>query len=196
MNTEHQDAKELIGCTKGVAWQNMTTYVRDFFPPGSLEKVRAAITPEDDQILFGKPILQVSWVDFRAYMRFFFKLDQILGAGDKKLVWDISIWAAQRNLHGVYKVFLSILSPDVVLKKAGMIWNQYYNRGRLESLWTRDHGTALKLTDFPDIPPGHEWTQLPFMEEALRLSGAKNVKGKHPQCIARGDDHCAFEFTW
>lgn len=189
-------AEPLIGCTKGVAWNNMLRYVKENFPEGSTEKIRAAITPEDDQILFGKPILPVSWVDYQAYMRFFFMLDQVLGAGDKKMVWDISIWAAQQNLRGIYKVFLSILSPEAVIKNSDMVWKQYYNRGRLAQLWMRNRSNALKLTDFPDIPPGHEWNQLPFMEEAMRLAGAKDVRGKHTQCIARGDDHCLFEFTW
>lgn len=193
MNSDKRGAQELIGCTKGVAWHNMLAYIKEFFPPGSLEKIRAQISREDDFILFGKPILPISWVDYNAYMRFFFALDRVMGKGDNQLVWDITIWATRYNLRGIYKMFFSMISHQTVIGHAGSIWRQYYNRGKIEVLYNRETGNALKVTEYPDIPPGHEWNHLPFIEEAMRMAGASNLKSSHPKCIARGDEYCLFE---
>ena len=31
---------------------------------------------------------------------------------------------------------------------------------------------------------------------ADHVAGAKSIAGTHPRCLAAGDEHCEFTFTW
>lgn len=66
----------------------------------------------------------------------------------------------------------------------------------MESPENTDKKGVLKLTGYPDIPLHHDLSHTPFMEEVVSISGAKNPRGIHPKCQARGDDHCLWEFHW
>ena len=35
-----------------------------------------------------------------------------------------------------------------------------------------------------------------YMEEAYRIAGGKNPRGRHTKCMARGDEYCLFEYEW
>jgi hypothetical protein len=184
-----------MGAVKGTGWLSNYDYFLKTAGIEGVKRVLAALTPADRE-LFSKPILPVTWVDFGAFMRFMIAADQTLGKGDLRLVEAASIHAAQRDLKGIYKMFISFTSPEFIIKRAGSLWRQYYNCGELSFENIKDHSGRLRLTAFPDIPLHHEHNHQPYMEETFRMSGGKDIHGTHPSCLARGDEACIFEFTW
>lgn len=184
-----------MGQVKATRFLDVKEYLAQEYGQAGLEKLFKALTPED-QVIFSKPITAVAWIDYSAYMRYVLKADKVLGRGDGQLVTETARYACQKQFKGIYKFFISFTTPEFVLKRVSQVWRQFHSQGTL-TLDKIGHGMGvLKLVDFPDIPLYHDLSHTPYMAEILRLSSAKNVRGLHPKCIARGDECCLFRFTW
>lgn len=181
---------------KGAGFKAEYAYLLKRFGIEGLEKVKAALSENDRQELFSRPILPVSWYDFQAYMNLILTADKILGQGDMALVKEAGYHCARDNFKGVYKFFISLTSPRFILNNSEKVWQQYYDRGKILVEWPGEKHCVLKITDAPDIPLHHEWDQIPTMEETLWISGGKNVRVRHLKCIAWRDPHCLVDVTW
>jgi len=185
-----------MGKMKGTGWNGNIEYLLKIAGEEGLEKVKAALSVEDRETIFSKPILPYSWIDYNVYMRFMMTADRILGNGDLSLIREATMYNARKDLTGIYKIFISFATPQVIVRNAPKVWRQYFDTGDMTVHWLGEKKVQLKLVDFSDIPLYHEIAQTDFIKEALRISGAKNVTGTHPRCIARGDEYCIYEFGW
>ncbi|MCD4813542.1 hypothetical protein K8S19_07610 [bacterium] len=184
-----------MGNVKASRWIDCHEYLVKEFGPRCDEKILADLSPED-QAVFQKEILPFQWLDYGAYLRYVFAADKVMGKGDNNLVALSSRYTARKHFSGIYRIFISVASPQFVLKRSARVWRQYFDVGTIETLEAADKHVLAKLTGYPDIPLNHDLSHIPFMEEILTMCGAKNPKGKHPKCQARGDDHCLWEFHW
>ncbi len=184
-----------MGQLKGTRFLDVKEYLALEYGQAGLERLFKALTPED-QAFFSRPITAISWIDYGAYMRYVLKADKVLGKGDTQLITETAKYACQKQFKGIYKFFISFTTPEFVLKRVTQVWRQFHSQGTLTLDKSGPGLGVLKLVDFPDIPLYHDLSHTPYMAEILRLSSAKNVKGSHPKCIARGDDHCLFSFSW
>lgn len=185
---------------KGTTWTSIRDYLLGRFGENSIDVVKAELEPRDREIL-SMPILPSTWFDYGTYIRFCLTADVVLGKGDGSMLREASAFHARNDLNGVYRIFISLVSPDTVIKNVAKLWGRYLDCG-VATIETRNEkggvvkGGVLKISDFPDMPPRHELEQLPFMEECLRMSACTGVRGSHPKCISRGDDSCIYEFSW
>jgi hypothetical protein len=184
-----------MGCIKGTSWLHVISHLKNNFSEADIERLKNQLLPCDREHLFEKKIFELSWVDFGAYMRFSYLADKLLGQGNNQLIKDIEFSAVRKHSRGIYKFLFSLLSWKFVVKKAGSVWRTYFNSGQMETLNETKTSITLKLTDFPDIPLGHEKFQEYYLEELMRLCGIKNPVSRHTKCIARGDDCCLYEYT-
>jgi len=159
-----------------------------------LEQLRAALSPEDQQ-LFDRPILPISWVDFGYYMRMIVTADKLLGQGDFKLVEEAARFNMNKNFKGSYRMFISLVSPTVVFKVAGLVWRQWFDQGEVATEWVGERHGLVKLTHFPDMPVHHEHNLTPSIDEIIRISGGKNTVCEHKKCILK-DGYCLWEIRW
>ncbi|NTV53365.1 MAG: hypothetical protein HGA76_10195 [Candidatus Firestonebacteria bacterium] len=180
---------------KGAAWLCNYDYFLKLGGPEGMQRVKAALKPEDQNIL-NTLILPSTWVDWGFLMRFKILADKLLGKGDSYHVKQASIYTAQQALGGIHRVFIKLATPQFIIARTGQIWRQYYDCGTAEVVKQTKTGGTLMLGGMPDIPLYHEMDNLPYMEEALRMSGSKKVTSTQSKCMARGDDCCLLEFTW
>jgi hypothetical protein len=183
---------------KGASWLARNEYFVKIGGAGAVQKIFNALD-ETDQALFKKPILPVSWVEYGSYLRWALVADKVLGQGDGRLVREAAVYSAQKQFSGIYKMFISFVTPHFVLGSTAKLWRQFIDTGNMTATYVgekSDNHILLKLTDIPDIPLKHDWEQTPFMEEITRISGGKNPKIAHTQCIAKGDPCCVWDGTW
>jgi hypothetical protein len=181
---------------KGTGWLGNYEYFRKRYSQEDIEKVKKALAEKDREALFGKPVLNISQVDFGANVRFLVIADEILGKGDQQLIKEAAIYNAKKDLKGVYKLFISFVSPRYIIKRSSQIWSQYYNQGEAVATYISSKKAEVKVTNAPDIPKDHAVGTIAYGEEALRISGCKNPKGKELKCIANGDTCCVIEYEW
>jgi hypothetical protein len=184
-----------MGNVKGVAWKQSTEYLVKIGGPDVVARIIKTMGPEDQAIL-SKTILPITWLDYGAFIRFMLAADKLLGKGDYQIVRDASIYNAQKDFQGIYRIFFSLTSFKFVVTSMQKFYSQYNDPGKTSVTWDSDHSGDFTVMDYPDIPLHHELDQLPYMEECGRIAGCKNIKGTHPKCIARGDDRCIYRFIW
>jgi hypothetical protein len=181
---------------KGSAFLAELEYLFHQYGADGLERVKAALSPQDLQALFGTRVLSSTWVDYNAAIRFILTADRVLGKGDLQVVRDAGRYCAQHNFSGIYKFFISLTSPRFILDNAHHVWRLYHDAGNVTIEWCGEKNATLFIRDFPDMPLHHEWDTIPTLEETIRMSGGKNVVILHPQCLARGDEYCLADVSW
>ena len=180
---------------RGVGMLTFQKYLREYYGPTAVDRVTAAMNAKDQEALSVRPV-NTSWIGYDLYVRFMIQADRTLARGELRLLEESGVFGANTDLSGVYKIFISFTSPQFIIDRAERVWRQYFDRGQLKVVTHDKNHVTLEIRDVPDMPRHHDVYHLGYMSQCLVMSGAKDVKGDHPRCMARGDDHCAFEFRW
>ena len=180
---------------KGTGVLSSVLYFKDQWGEAGLEKIKAACTGAARDML-ARPVLPVVWYPDQAMIDMLLVADKVCGRGDKNVLRAIGRFDAERNLRGVYKMFISLTSPHFLIKNAARVWRQFFDEGDVETRHFEETSGVLVVRNFSDMPLYHEVNQMPFMERALEMCGCRNVRGAHLACLARGDDRCEFRYTW
>ncbi len=184
-----------MGKVKGTAWISLTNFLARAEGPEAYARVLAKLAPKDAAQL-QEIILPISWLEYGVYVRFLLAADLEFGHSDHALFRESSRVLAQENMHGVYRIFLKVVSPAFVLSKVAQLWHRLMDPGEMRLTKETRNSVELTLTEFPDMPLHHEIGQSAFMEEIARMTGLKQVSCTHPKCLARGDDHCLYVVSW
>jgi hypothetical protein len=186
----------LMVMVKGLSIIDFRKVVLEKFGVEGVEKVKAAMTEADRNIVYSDDMLPISWVDLDVAMRHLLTFDKVLGQGDYAAARDAIKALADRQIRGIYSILLKADSPKVALKKVDKAWERYYDAGEVTIEFPSDHTAISKITKCPRLPLHHELLVVPYMEHLLTLCGAKRAAGKHTQCVATGGDYCVTEYEW
>jgi hypothetical protein len=182
--------------TKAVHLKNFKKFVIQEGGEDAYDRVLELLAPADREIA-SKPRVTTEWLDCGVWWRMLVAADRVLGQGDLQWIRRMGAFDARESLHGVYRIFLSLLQPSVIINRCGVIWRQYYDTGHLRPEKMEKGYAEVRLTDFAGLPLHHEIELLGWMEEAIRLTGTKTVEVMHPgPCLARGDKYCSFVVRW
>lgn len=181
---------------KGTAVEAMPSFISEKFGQDGLKSWIDSLS-EDCQKIFSKPILSSQWYPLKEVLvEPTLKLCSLFYNGDIKGALEMGRYSAEMGLKGIYKVFVRIGSTDFLIKKASTILPTYYNPSSMEIV-DKDKGKAtIRITQFPEP---HEVIDLRikgWMEEALTISGAKDVKVNILQSMASGAPYTDFAATW
>jgi hypothetical protein len=184
-----------VANVKGTGPLAVYEFLKQRFGDTGLARLRAALSQEDQKI-FDKPVLPVTWVDFGFYMRMIVAADKTLGKGDMKLVDEAARYNMNKTFRGVYKMMISFASPAFVIKRAPLVWRQWFDAGQMKvDILGPGHARAT-MSDFADMPPNHEFNLTPSIDEIIRISGGKNTQTTHPQCALKGAPACVWDIRW
>lgn len=175
---------------KGIGWIYFKKYLTENFSPDEIEKFKAEIDEQSKSLLEKAKILPTSWVDYGTYIKTLFITDRVLGKGNLDFIRQFNYYHARGDAKGIYKVLISVLSPQTVVKTYLKLFRQYYDKGKLTVLSSTSHGVVFKVEDAPDIPLYHDIEQGAYIEELLHMSGAKNIKVTTQKCMAKDDPYC------
>ena len=163
---------------KGSTLQPRIKYAKDHDTGGKWQALMDGLSPET-RALIEKGIMINQWYPLTAYAELSRVIDRIYGAGDRKLIWTLGRYSADEALHGIYKMFYKVSSPDWVIKMAATVWKQYYDTGRvsieLEPV-PKGRSLVMTVTDF-DTPSPELWLSIGgWLHRTIELSGGKNVR--------------------
>jgi hypothetical protein len=181
---------------KGTAVEAMPKFISEKFGQDGLNSWIGELSEECKKI-FSKPILSSQWYPLKEVLvEPTLKFCSLFYKGDIKGALDMGRYSAELGLKGIYKVFVKIGSTEFLIKKASTILPTYYNPSAMEVV-DKDKGKAtIRITQFPEP---HEVVDLRikgWMEEALAISGAKDVKVDILQSMASGAPTTDFAATW
>jgi hypothetical protein len=182
--------------SKGAGFLAHLDFLQTHYGAEGIERAKADLSAEDRQELFGRTVLAVTKLRLQAVINFILAADRLLGRGDLRLYKESLRYKAEKEFRGIYKVFMSFVSPHFIIQRVGAVWKQMYSQGAAASEFVNDHSARLTLTDVPDMPKTHDLAVVVYAEELLRISNCKNPRGVIEKSVTQGDDRCTFLFTW
>ncbi|HJL27988.1 MAG TPA: DUF2378 family protein [Polyangiaceae bacterium LLY-WYZ-15_(1-7)] len=92
------------------------------------------------------------------------------------LAWELGSEGARRNFKTVHRVFLSVLSPSAILKRAPRVFGAYFDGGRYEVTRADSNAATIEISECPGFDI-HTWQAIAGTAHAgLEMCGAKDVQ--------------------
>jgi hypothetical protein len=128
---------------------------------------------------------------------------RLTGVPHAQLVRENAAWLAERDLHGVYRVILTVASVEMVAMRLGKLSMQYFDFGQAETVRVRDKVVESRRAGIPAaLAPWFIFAADGFVPVALKLAGARSVRLRHgspqPEGLAQGMPvvQIRFEIQW
>jgi|GEM_PF-1319590 len=177
-------------------------YVRDVGGPQLVPQVLALLPPGDLAALRVPPgaptqlaLTPSMWVPFHAQCHLLRAVDVVMGQGDLALLPEVGRFMAEHDIARFFRAVLRLGNPGWVMELSSRMWRTYHDRGR----WTVDRTPVSVMCALYEHPEADEAFCLTFqgwMERALELGNARNVRVDHPVCVARGALRCVMDASW
>ena len=146
--------------------------------------------------VFTGPILPVNWYPLQSYISLLNAIQKSYPGEGKDVGFRVGRRIMRDGLSSVYKVILKVASPEMVLKKAGMLWGFYFKESKLTIVEEHHCNLLLSVTDDCRPTPVYCQSLAGGMAETAERAGARDCRVIHPQCRAAGGRVCLFRITW
>jgi hypothetical protein len=181
---------------KGSAVKSIVEFIKKNYPDRYQEWLNSL--PEESKKIFLETVLPSKWypmnesavVPTRHLAELFFNNDVELGA------WESGRYSAEMALHGIYKFFIMAASPFFIISKESKILSTYYNPSEIVVVEKGDNWVLVDITRFEEPSVIIEHRICGWIERALEISGAKNVKVNVRKTMTKGDDVTEMYMSW
>lgn len=166
--------------------------------PERCERVLKHVSTQDQAVLRGV-LLPSSWYRADVLLRLEMTIAAVLARGDRsELFMDMGRFAAETNLgpKGVQRPYLREGDPQFLLRNVPQMYASQHSVGTrtYEQIGPR---SALIRTLEGEEPDAEDClTAVGWLERAIALSGARDVKVLETTCRARGASCCEYRCAW
>jgi hypothetical protein len=179
---------------KGTVFHSTRLYTEKAFGPDAVEKVLAALSPEDRTAL--ESVQVIGWCPVEPVLRYQRELDRTFGKGDFSVCFEAGKFSAGWSMNTFLKVFLRFTSPEWLIDKTTRVWDRYHDTGRWEVKELPPNRLMGELHDFAVKDPAFCARLRGWLHGAVEMTGGKNPLVTETRCVCRGDAHCAFSVSW
>jgi hypothetical protein len=180
---------------KGLAVTSRLRWVEQHHGAGGLEKVKAQLTPEHQQLI-AQHILPHAWVPMTLFIELNVVADRLFGNGDLALCQTMGAWAAEATLPKVFKLFYRLGSPMFIFERAAKLWSAHYDTGSLTPSRDAAGVVHLLIRDVENPHRAHCLSVLGWAAKSIELSGSKLTLSTEARCRTRGDPECEIQLAW
>lgn len=171
-------------------------YVEDTWGKAGVARVVARLEG-DARRVFESPPLPFVWINATVLAVVDEAIVVACMEGDVSQMRPFGSAIARADLPVLYRVFFHVGAPWMVVKAAGTMFPLYFRCGAVvASSIDGFTGGAITLTN----------AMLPrylcrdgiagWLEAALELSGARDVRIVHDRCVHEGNDRCGWRLSW
>jgi uncharacterized protein (TIGR02265 family) len=180
---------------KGVILYARREFVLEHFGKEGWERVLGAL-PEADRELLQGSFFAAQWYPFKTGERLDHAIVKVLGGGDENVFEDIGAKSAQRALSKEHKYFLTPGDPQAFMRRAGTIYDFYYDTGYREYEQAGPNSAVLTTYEAETYSAADCLTVVGWYKEALKMCGATHVEATEEECRAKGGSCCRYRFRW
>lgn len=181
---------------KGIALFSIKKYLEKRYSKDDMELLKNEISESAFKTLMESD-LQTFYPldDFIAINKAIVKL---FGANDIDILKKMGRSSADEALQSLFKEFFKFGRPDFILKKVSVLYNEYFDEGKMKLLEIDDRQAVVELSDFPmNNSMKYICTRIEgWLERALEICAGKKATIDHSTCIAKGDNTCRFHCKW
>lgn len=180
---------------KGVALRNFGDVLAEVCEPHVAERIEAAY-PSDVRAAFDHGrVVASGWYDLAWYRAMHATARSVTRAG-LSLPRKIGRESTRRDLTGIYRVFLQMVSPQLMVTISPRIWGVYYDTGMMNVLEKREGFARVELTGCDGFDENLWQDVLGACELALELAGAKSVRMRIETGGGTGDAAMTLAAHW
>lgn len=151
---------------------------------------------EQTKLIFSNALLATNWYSFDGFIKFL-ELDiKFTANGNKKELQKRSEALIEKQLTGIYKIFVKFGSPEFVLTRMSSLHQRYFNGVNIEVTMEGSIKAIIKYIGFSKQHKLFEYSLLGFYKKAMEISGAKNVQIKYLTSMEEDKGFCDLEITW
>ena len=125
------------------------------------------------------------------------KAIEMFSSGDyKQGAWDAGRFSAQKALTGIYKIFVKASSPGYIIERASRIFATYYQPCQMSVMEKTSTSVLLEISGMTESDVVIEYRIGGWIEKALEISGAKDIKVIFPKSMVSGDRVTQMQINW
>ena len=140
---------------KGVTL-SFTEYIAERYGKGELAAFASVLRPDAARVILEGPV-KSTWYSRDLYFNILIEFARRYARGNPAhLMRDIAAFSAERDPNSIYRFFLKFGYPGYVLGKAAVLWQNYYDGGKMEivlAVEVRRHPQQVALRQTRDQPP-------------------------------------------
>ena len=181
---------------------NLRAYMETAHGTQLWEKVVQALPPADQKLIAGLPIAS-GWYPVGVWnrtLRAYLATLRVPVAREGEAIVAIARFIADRDLNAFFKLMLRARSPEFILKRAGSLWERYFDVGSAgaEEIGKRSFRAWVEAPRGDDDAPGElscRYGVVGWLSRALELSGV-SPRITETQCRFRGAPRCEYAVLW
>jgi len=162
----------------------------------AFNKILALLSNDTKKIFESSEILFTNWYPLDAFTEFLAADLKITANGDEKVLIERSEALIEKQLRGIYKIFVRIGSPDFLISRISNTQASYFRGVKVEGNMMEKGRARIKYIGFEKHHRLMEYAIIGFYKKALEISGAKNINYMIIDPIEDGKGFCEIEITW
>jgi hypothetical protein len=182
--------------TKGTAVKAAREFVtRQYGTSGCEQWLRSL--PEQSRSLLQKGLLASAWYPYHEALELPLQAicDQFY-QGDHRGAWDEGRFCANSDLHGIYRAFVKIATPNILVRNSAMIFGSYFNGATLKVAESTSGRVVVRLAKEGDASRYFDHNVAGWMEYALELCGCRDLNVSITATAADNGSHTEITMTW
>ena len=159
------------------------------------EEIRSQLD-EETRKMFQGTISGSSWYPLDLFLRFLAVEINKSAGGNEQVLVTRSEKVIERQLRGVYKIFVKVGSPEFLMKRIAAVHATYFNGVDIDFKLISPGNAVIRYTGFE---PKHRligFTTIGFFRKALELSGATDRDVRYIVPIEAGKGYSELSVSW
>jgi hypothetical protein len=141
-------------------------------------------------------MVAIGWYPAQVHVDVLHAMHTALSARDPDVVRHAARHAAEYDITRIHRVLFRFLNPGLIFEKSGDIWSRFYDTGSWTFLRPTSRSVKATLRDFGIADRLYCVNLEGYFERMFELTGAMDVKVRHPECAGLGAPHCRFDGEW
>ena len=179
---------------KGINFRGLLDAIAALHGPEAQRAVIAACGGEVGGLLGRGGLTAGAWYDVAWYRELHASAQRTLRRSD--IPRECARWAIQRDLSGIYRVLLFLLTPDSIISKCPRIMQQYWRGGVMRVPMVRDGMAAVEFLGWSGFDQNVWQDIIGSVEGGLEAAGAQSVRIHITAGGRDGDDDLQLEVRW
>jgi hypothetical protein len=180
---------------KGTAVLDTIRLVKERAGENGYNKVVGLLDEETRKVFVGE-VFSSSWYPLDAFTHFLEVEIRESANGNTDVLIKGSEAVIERQLRGIYKVFVKLGSPEFVLKRIAAVHATYFNGVDVKVEMMGPGSATIRYTGYEKQHRIIGFAIIGFFRKALEISGAKNVKAGFATPIEAGKGYAELAISW
>jgi uncharacterized protein (TIGR02265 family) len=182
-----------VATTKGTILNSLLKFIKADLTPEQYEAAIAQLPP-DDRAMLATRVLPSSHVPETL-------LNHLTDVAAKAKNEPLETFGRRAGMAevadavGLYRFLVVVLTPNALLSKASNAWSSVHNTGKMLVEDQTANSARIRLRDFAS-EPAHCARLTGWFVRLSEMTGAKNVRITHDECLTRGARDCSWDLSW